>query len=147
MKPKNYKLPADAYEPIIKTPVKTPEVIEQALRRFKEVDIASEQVSYADMPTFTGAVVTTEDDIKAAVLISFSPQYENMGVSFIPCNIPVAFSAKEALEYPYNTAPIMVPFGDNAVDRLYDAIHETCMDAHEYYLEGLLDLDDQLEIQ
>ena len=34
MKPKNYKLPADAYEPIIKTPVKTPEVIEDADKGF-----------------------------------------------------------------------------------------------------------------
>lgn len=148
----NYKLPEHAGKSPSIISVDTPDVVKQALSHFKEVGVASEQVVYTDdtashyTPTDTGAIVTTEDGVKSAVMISFSPQYENLHVSFIPCNIPVAFSAKEALEIPYAADPITVPFGDDVVDRLRDAIQQSCADAHAFYLDGLLDLDDQLEL-
>lgn len=155
MKPKNYKLPADAYTPTRKSPSETPEIIKEALEQFKDVDIASECVTYADdvsashLPVYTGVIVTTEDNIKSALMIT-SPGYknpdQNVYVGFIPCNIPVAFSAKEALELPYVSDGIAVQPGDGMLDRLRDAIQQSCADAHAFYIDGLLDLDAQLEL-
>ena len=155
MEPKQYKLPANAYTPTRKSPSETPEIIKEALEQFKDVDIASECITYASdmsashIPVYTGVIVTTEDGIKSALMIT-SPGYkdpdQNTHVSFIPCNIPVAFSAKEALELPYVSDSIAVQPGDGMLERLQDAIQQSCADAHAFYLEGLLDLDDQLEL-
>ena len=153
MKPKNYKLPANAGKSPSIISVETPEVIKQALSHFKEVDVASQHVTYPSRDSqryesvYTGAIVTTEDGIKSAVIISSDADDKTHGVSYVPCNIPVAFSAEEALELPYTIDPIIVHSGDGEVARLRDAIQQSCADAHAFYIDGLLDLDDQLEIQ
>lgn len=152
MKPKQFKRATNAGKAPSIISVETPDVVKQALSRFKEVDVASEQVTYgdaiasSDRPTHTGAIVTTNNDVTSAVIIESSANDETLRVSFIPCNIPVAFSAEEALEFPYTSDSIEVSFGDDVVDRLYDTIHKTCMNAHNHYLDGLLDLDDQPQL-
>lgn len=117
----------------------------------KHLRLSKKRLNNSKMSTLRqGAIVTTEDGIKSALMIT-SPGYknpdQNVYVSYIPCNIPVAFSAKEALELPYVSDAIAVQPGDGMLDRLRDAIQQSCADAHAFYLDGLLDLDDQLEIQ
>ena len=148
MKPKQY-------EPTVKLPVETPEMIKQALSRFKEFEVASERTTFANdtdsgyAPIYTGAIVTTDGGVKSALIIC-SPGHlandQDTYVGYVPCNIPVAFSAKEALELPAVLDPIVVHPGDISVDRLRDAIQQSCTDAHAFYIDGLLDLDDQLEL-
>lgn len=135
---------------LITTTIDTPEYIQQTLdQHFTDVDVASEIAEFGDVKdTRVCAIVEIENDIKAAIVVTKYESEPTLLIGFVPCDIPVQFSAKEGLRLPYSDAIEAVTIGtvDDDTETLAGAIKRTCVVAHVHYLDSLLDLNDEPQL-
>lgn len=135
---------------LITTTIDTPEYIQQTLdQHFTDVDVASEIAEFGDIKdTRVCTIVEIENDIKAVIVITKYESEPILLIGFVPCNIPIQFSAKEGLRLPYSDAIEAVTVGTACDDTetLASAIKRTCLVAHVHYLDSLLDLDDEPQL-
>lgn len=135
---------------LITTTIDTPEYIQQTLdQHFTDVDVASEIAEFGDIKdTRVCAIVEIENDIKTAIVITKYESEPTLLIGFVPCNIPVQFSAKDGLRLPYSDIieAVTIETVNDDTETLASAIKRTCVVAHVYHLDSLLDLNDEPQL-